>query len=57
MRKVAEPLKLTQSQVNNVGTHLKYPLDGAFHRNVYAIHIAHLCFVVLPLSMFDTSRV
>ena len=31
MRKVAEPLKLTQSQVNNVGTLLKYPLDGALH--------------------------
>ena len=29
MRKVAEPLRLTQSQVNNVGTLLDYPLDGA----------------------------
>ena len=29
MRKVAEPLRLTQSQVNNVGTLLNYPLDGA----------------------------
>lgn len=31
MRKVAEPLRLTQSQVNNVGTLLNYPLGGALH--------------------------